>query len=90
MSASYRGKHQTKVRKMQKFHMYVIDSRTIHKNHVCGVDDQGNWQLADKISASRYPELEPMEMTTRQIHLATKQLKDCISGKYRTIEIIPA
>lgn len=75
---------------MQKFHMYVIDSRTIHKNHICGVDDQGNWQLADKISSDRYPELEPMEMTTRQIHLATKQLKDCISGKYRTIEIIPA
>lgn len=76
--------------KMQKFHMYVIDSRTIHKNHVCGVDEQGNWQLADKISSDRYPELEPMQMTTRQIHLATKQLKGCISGKYRTIEIIPA
>lgn len=74
---------------MQKFHMYVIDSRTIHKNHICGVDDQGNWQLADKISSDRHPELEPMEMTVRQVHLATKQLKDCISGKYRSIEVVP-
>ena len=76
--------------KMQKFYMYVIDSRTQNKYHVCGVDTQAGWQLADKISANRYHELEPMGMTVRQVHLATKQLKDCISGKYRTIEVIPA
>lgn len=74
---------------MQKFYMYVIDSRTQNKYHVCGVDIQAGWQLADKISAARCSDLEPMEMTVRQIHLATKQLKDCISGKYRTIEIVP-
>lgn len=74
---------------MQKFHMYVIDSRTQNKYHVCGVDTQAGWQLADKISAARCQDLEPMEMTVRQIHLATKQLKDCISGKYRTIEVVP-
>ena len=45
--------------------MYVIDSRTQNKYHVCGVDTQAGWQLADKISAARCQDLEPMEMTSR-------------------------
>ena len=74
---------------MSKFNMFVIDSRTCTRSHICGVDKQGNWQLADMISANRYDELKPMPMTARQVHLATKQLKDCHSGKFRTIEIEP-
>lgn len=74
-----------------KFYMYVIDSRTQTRYHICGVDKLGNWQLGDNSFLSqRHKELAPMEMTSRQVHLATKQLKDCHSGKFRTVEIEPA
>ena len=90
MIASNIENHNKEGHKMQKFHMYIIDSRTQNKYHVCGVDTQAGWQLADKISAARCQDLEPMEMTVRQIHLATKQLKDCIGDNLRTIEVVPA
>lgn len=70
--------------------MYVIDSRTHTRYHICGVDKLGNWQVADNSPFSqRHEELAPREMTPRQVHLATKQLKDCHSGKFRTIEVSP-
>ena len=89
MIVSCREYHNKEGHKMQKFYMYVIVTYSQNKYHVCGVDTQAGWQLADKISASRCPDLEPMEMTVRQVQLATKQFKDCISGKYRTIEVVP-